>query len=209
MTDETLPIAAGAGILVLLLAGGGYALMRRRRPGEEEYYATDEVAASQPTPERDAAMAEAMAVGAMAPATVAPATMAAVAEETPRSTGEGSSAAYADQPVATPEGFDTLANVPTADVPDGFDMSRYGRHVQAAYRGPTADNPSLSLKRRLARARFFDQRERLAAQGVPTAPIANQPRPSAQPAQPAREGDYVTTRVNRPQRPGFRPAYSS
>lgn len=47
--------------------------------------------------------------------------------------------------------------------PAAFDLSRYGRHVQAAYRGPTADNPSLSLQRRLKRARFFDQRERLAS----------------------------------------------
>ena len=48
-------------------------------------------------------------------------------------------------------------------LPAAFDLSRYGRHVQAAYRGPTADNPSLSLQRRLKRARFFDQRERLAS----------------------------------------------
>ena len=38
-------------------------------------------------------------------------------------------------------------------------------HVDRARRGPTPDNPSLSLKRRLKRAAFFDQRERLAAEG--------------------------------------------
>lgn len=38
-------------------------------------------------------------------------------------------------------------------------------HVDRARRGPTPDNPSLSLKKRLKRAAFFDQRERLAAQG--------------------------------------------
>jgi len=38
-------------------------------------------------------------------------------------------------------------------------------HVDRAKRGPTPDNPSLSLKKRLKRAAFFDQRERLAAQG--------------------------------------------
>jgi len=47
-------------------------------------------------------------------------------------------------------------------LPPGFDVSRFGRHVQAAYRGPTADNPSLSLKRRLKRASFFDMKERQA-----------------------------------------------
>jgi hypothetical protein len=38
-------------------------------------------------------------------------------------------------------------------------------HVERAYRGPTPDNPSLSLKKRLKRAHFFDQRERDAAAG--------------------------------------------
>jgi hypothetical protein len=38
-------------------------------------------------------------------------------------------------------------------------------HVDRARRGPTNDNPSLSLKKRLKRAAFFDQRERLAAEG--------------------------------------------
>lgn len=32
--------------------------------------------------------------------------------------------------------------------------------MRAAYRGPTPDNPSLSLKNRLRRASFFDQQER-------------------------------------------------
>jgi hypothetical protein len=38
-------------------------------------------------------------------------------------------------------------------------------HVERARRGPTPDNPSQSLQKRLKRAAFFDQRERLAAQG--------------------------------------------
>ena len=33
-------------------------------------------------------------------------------------------------------------------------------HIDRAMRGPTPDNPSLSLKTRLKRAAFFDQRER-------------------------------------------------
>ena len=37
--------------------------------------------------------------------------------------------------------------------------------VERAYRGPTADNPSLSLRKRLKRAAFFDKREREAAAG--------------------------------------------
>ena len=38
-------------------------------------------------------------------------------------------------------------------------------HVDRAMRGPTPDNPSLSLKKRLKRAAFFDQREREVAEG--------------------------------------------
>jgi hypothetical protein len=41
-----------------------------------------------------------------------------------------------------------------------------GSHVEAACDGPTEDNPSLSIKKRLKRAQFFDQREQLAAAGM-------------------------------------------
>lgn len=45
-------------------------------------------------------------------------------------------------------------------LPDGFNLSQFGPHVQAAYRGPSPDNPSLSLKKRLSKARALDQRAR-------------------------------------------------
>ena len=38
-------------------------------------------------------------------------------------------------------------------------------HVDRAALGPTPDNPSLSLKKRLKRAAFFDQRDRDVAAG--------------------------------------------
>jgi hypothetical protein len=52
-----------------------------------------------------------------------------------------------------------------------------GSHVEAACEGPTEDNPSLSIKKRLKRAQFFDQREQLAAAGlaVPVEPDAGLP----------------------------------
>ena len=37
--------------------------------------------------------------------------------------------------------------------------------VERAHRGPTSDNPSLSLRKRLKRAAFFDARERQVAEG--------------------------------------------
>ncbi|WP_051503955.1 hypothetical protein [Sphingomonas jaspsi] len=60
-------------------------------------------------------------------------------------------------------------------LPRGFDTSRFGRHVQAAYRGPTPDNPSLSLKKRIKRASFFDLRERQAAAARGSGPIGINP----------------------------------
>jgi len=66
-------------------------------------------------------------------------------------------------------------------LPNGFDLSRFGRHTRAAYLGPTPENPSLSLRHRLRRASFFDQREREAAAAGATlkepvfAPKATQP----------------------------------
>lgn len=44
--------------------------------------------------------------------------------------------------------------------------------IEAAKRGPTPDNPSLSLKKRLKRAAFFDQRDRAIAAGM-AAPVSS------------------------------------
>jgi hypothetical protein len=50
-------------------------------------------------------------------------------------------------------------------------------HVERAYRGPTPENPSLSLRARLKRAAFMDKRGREAAAGVaaPVDPTAGLP----------------------------------
>ena len=50
--------------------------------------------------------------------------------------------------------------------PAGSTGSASGQsHVDRAMLGPTPDNPSLSLKKRLKRAAFFDQRDREVAAG--------------------------------------------
>lgn len=80
-------------------------------------------------------------------------------------------------------------------LPNGFDISRFGRHTQAAYLGPTPDNPSHSLKRRLKRASFFDQREREAAEAghrVAQTPIEA---PVQQAARAAHDDGQVTVRL--------------
>jgi hypothetical protein len=89
-----------------------------------------------------------------------------------------------------------------SSLPNGFDLSRFGRHTQAAYRGPTPDNPSHSLRKRLRRAAFFDRRERMAAEAgiAPPAPAA---------AKPARDNEQLVFRPGRPMTFGFRPAYQS
>ena len=50
------------------------------------------------------------------------------------------------------------------DTPDPRSDSEES-HMDRAMLGPTPDNPSLSLKKRLKRAAFFDQREREVAAG--------------------------------------------
>jgi hypothetical protein len=76
---------------------------------------------------------------------------------------------------ATPLHDPVPGKTPVTALPAGFDISKFGRHVQAAYRGPTPDNPSLSLKNRLRRASFFDQQERRTATEAKAAPAAAQP----------------------------------
>jgi len=95
------------------------------------------------------------------------------------------------------------AAVPTpatgqSSLPNGFDLSRFGPHTQAAYRGPTPDNPSLSLKHRLRRASFFDQREReAAAAGIAPAEVRTaEPVAARAAAAPVkREEDQLTVRL--------------
>ena len=61
----------------------------------------------------------------------------------------------------------------TQDAASGSKQS----HVDRAMLCPTPDNPSLSLKTRLKRAAFFDQREREVSEGkaVPVDPDAGLP----------------------------------
>jgi hypothetical protein len=66
---------------------------------------------------------------------------------------------------------------PQAEREDGDDRLPGETWVQRAYRGPSANNPSVSLKARLRRAAFFDKRERDVAAGIaePVNPDAGLP----------------------------------
>lgn len=95
-----------------------------------------------------------------------------------QSTPENPSAASADisAPAASPS--------PCADAAPGS-------HVEAACEGPSADNPSLSIKKRIKRAQFFDQREQLVAAGMAVAVEADAGLPDAlvEPAEPEPPSD--------------------
>ena len=80
------------------------------------------------------------------------------------------------EPVVAASAF-VWGNAPRETAPS---MSR----IEAERRGPTPDNPSLSLKKRLQRAAFFDQRERAvkAGKALPMSPMAGLPDALAKPA---------------------------
>ena len=136
--DEALPLAGGAGAVILALAGAGMAIRRRKRSEEEVgEWQDDMVLADEPTP-------------ASAPEPWNP-------------------------PVVEPTAAPIAAT--RTDVPEDFDTSGFGRHVKAAYAGPTPENPSLSLRKRLKLAGELDRRERMAG----TATMAKAPQPQQQP----------------------------
>ena len=142
---DALPIGA-AGLGLVALAGAALAMRRRkRRLAEDEF----ESAYDEPA---FAAEAPVVAEPVAAPVMADPASFAA---DRPVMAWAAPAATVA--PTVAPASVDG-----DGEVPDNVDPAS---HVAAAYRGPTAENPSLSLKTRLKRAAFFDQRERQAAAG--------------------------------------------
>jgi hypothetical protein len=144
--DDMLPIAAGGGLGLLALGGTAAALIGRRRRRKEQEWADAQTMAYEPFETAAAPKPErrpAPAIHAERPVMVEPSAFAwgnqTQAEETAR----------AGEPIA------------------GQDGRRPGETwVEAAYRGPTPNNPSASLRHRLKRAAFFDKREREAAAGL-------------------------------------------
>ena len=138
--DEALPIAGGAALGLMLLAGAAAVRRRRRRKQDDA----------------DEAVKWAFIESHAEPEPAAAAEPAFVRAAEPR---------HDPVPGKTP-----IRDAPVTELPEDFDLSRFGPHVQAAYRGPTTDNPSLSLKYRLRRASFLDQQERRAAEGAAPKP---------------------------------------
>ena len=151
-TDEMLPIAGGA-LALLALGGAAYAVSRRRR--REEAY--DEEWVEQP-----AMMEEEPMVAAEAPI-------------------EHEAIIHDEQPaIVAPSAFawgNPASESKQADRDSDDDRLPGETWVERAYRGPSANNPSVSLKARLRRAAFFDKRERDVAAGLaePVDPDAGLP----------------------------------
>jgi hypothetical protein len=150
--ERTLELGGGA-LALLALGGGAVALMRRRRRDEVEVWAEDEAAyhdapAEEPIEVHDDPMIAAAPAAAprhdpatREPAFIAPPVSAFAWNEGPRH----------DAAQATDDGGDRLPGESWVD---------------RAHRGPSPGNPSQSLKKRLKRAAFFDQRERDVAEGT-------------------------------------------
>ena len=137
-SDNTIPILAGIALVLLALGTLVALLARRRRRRDEEAWVYDEPVAETVTTEPVAAAEPERVVHEEQPAIVAPSAFA---------WGEEPSKPRADQ---------------TVDEDDRMPGETW---IQRAYRGPTPNNPSVSLKARLKRAAFFDKRERDVAAG--------------------------------------------
>jgi len=143
--NEALPIAGGAGALILALAGVGMAVRRKRRREDEEFEHNwiddEELALTDPV--------------------------------------QAEPQASWDPPVRQPVAAAMPAAMEPGEVPESFDTSDFGRHVRAAYQGPTPENPSLSLRKRLKIAGELDRRERLGLASKPA--VATKPVVAAKP----------------------------
>jgi hypothetical protein len=186
-TIDVLPTAALGGLGLLLLGGAGLAIRSRRRRRLEELEDAEWQQQAEAEPETFAEPEPAMA-----------------AEPEPMLAEPAVVAASASQP--TPES-ETKFTGPVADLSEDFDLSRFGPNVQDAYRGPTEDNPSASLKARLSRASGMDQQERKLAEEVEAVtgePILDEadiaPSAEAAPAAPSANkgrGDFIFARGNK------------
>lgn len=180
MADDRLPYAGGAALGLVALGGAGLVSRRRKRRRENEA-----LEARQQFLDRAEGEAKPPVLELDRNAEVRPGP--AFARPAP-----------IHDPVPAQKA--ALAGAPATKVPKGFDLSRFGRHVQAAYRGPTADNPSLSLKYRLRRGAALDQQERMAAEQAGSepamTPAASIPARGNWEARP--DADYLFRRAAKP-----------
>ena len=161
--DTALELGAGA-VGLLALGGIAFALARRRRNDEiiEQYDHYEPVSAEADQPSEEVVSPVATAEPAPTPGLV-----------TSNLRASPAAAYFADRPAFN------WNEKPTAEaVAEQSDDRRPGETwIERAHRGPSPDNPSLSLKKRLKRAAFFDKRDREVAEGraAPVDPDAGLP----------------------------------
>jgi len=141
--DDTLPIAGGA-LAFLALGGAAVALTRRRRHEDEDEWVDEETMEHEPADTSVEEAGDNSIVHHGEPAVIAPAASAF--------SWDGEDRSHETQ----------RASEPMAQEDDRLPGESW---VQRAYRGPTPNNPSVSLRARLKRAAFFDKREREVAAG--------------------------------------------
>ena len=149
-----MPIAAGGALALLALGGAAAAVTGRRRRRREQERADAETMSYEPF--------ETVTEPEAQPAP-------AVHEEQPQVVAPDASAfAWGNQR--------GRAQQQAAEQDDRRPGETW---VERAYRGPTPNNPSVSLRNRLKRAAFFDKREREAAAGTAQPVNANAGLPGA------------------------------
>lgn len=149
-----MPIAAGGALALLALGGAAAAITGRRRRRREQEMADAETMSYEPFETVTAPEAQpAPAVHKEQPQVIAPA---------------ASAFAWGNQPENRQQ-----------QAAKKDDRRPGETWVERAYRGPTPDNPSVSLRNRLKRAAFFDKREREAAAGTAQPINANAGLPGA------------------------------
>lgn len=186
MIGSIVPIAGIGSLGILALVGTGLVVRRRRRRADDaEDAARRELAGT-------AADADGMTVVEPEPEPATPAETAAVA----------AAVEAAHEPSPEIDG-------PVTELPEGFDVSRFGLHTQAAYNGPTEDNQSLSLKHRLSRASGMDQLAEREAEAEVAADADEAPADKPAVA-PSAKGNFMLGRAGtKPsEKPSVRPAHS-
>lgn len=176
-SDETLSIVGAAGLGLFALGGIGMAIGRRRKRKEELAHIAANRAYLDSHPVADSPTSHAPAFARTASPAIA---------------------AAAPGPV--------ISDAPRTRLPEGFDLSRFGPHVRAAYLGPTEDNPSLSMKHRLRRAAAMDQQARVQGE-APREAVRTAARPdaAAQPMRRTGNGSFMLRRAEakQPPKPAF------
>lgn len=164
--DDALPIAGAAGLALVGLAGIGMAMRRRRRTAEENLSYSDAHMWHEPAVAR-------------ADPTVKPVAPPPVAPE--GQTIRANTVAAPSTGWTTPSAFAWGSAAPAVAASSMAGSNRTESRIDAALRGPTPDNPFLSLKKRLRRAAFFEQRERAVRDGTakPLSPMAGLPKAMA------------------------------